>query len=791
MLPKNWDKEFEKEIYTEWKEKRVYAFKFRKNKKIYSIDTPPPYVNTPVHIGHIVSYTFMDMFARYRRMRGYAVLFPLGLDRNGLPIERAAEEAFNVRLYELPRSKALEFCKKILEAASLESVDSFLRTGISFNSWEIGTDIGQIYLTDSPSYRALTQETFIDLYERGLIYEENRITNWCPGCRTAIADAEVEYAEDEATWNYIIFEVKETGEKLIIGTTRPELVCTCAMVIFNPGDERYKHLEGKMAITPIYRKEVPIKSNPIADPTKGTGLVMMCSMGDLSDVRFFREQGLKPVIAITKEGKMNENAGFLNGLSVVEAKKAIIEKLKTEGLLVNQSKAKHRIPICERSKDPIEFIEMKEFYLKQIEFKQELLKLAHELNFYHPHSRKILIDWINSIAIDWPISRRRFYATEIPIWYCRNCGYALLAKRGEYVRPWLEPAPAKSCPKCGGEEFIGEERVFDTWFDSSITPLYILNWRRREEFFERAMSCTLRPQGKDIIRTWLYYTLLKCWLLTGKLIFKDVWINNMIVDTYGKKMSKSEGNIIDPKDLLNRFGAEPLRLWAATEGDLTTTDFKCSFEKINGEGKTINKLWNIARFVSSFEKAAKTKPLPLDKWILYELNQLVKIANECYEKYDFHKPAIKIKNFIWQTLASNYLELVKNRAYNSEGKFTQEEQAAAIFTLYSVLDVLLRLLAPIIPFVTYKLYKEIFGKDVHFTKFPKVKKVKTKILTSLLFEINSRIWKAKKERGLSLKAAISKALLPKALKSIENDLSAAHNIKEIEFGSLEDFKIEF
>ncbi|MGV8141549.1 MAG: class I tRNA ligase family protein, partial [Candidatus Woesearchaeota archaeon] len=562
LTDKNWTKEAEAEIYSEWKNSQRYKFNRDSKKKVYSIDTPPPYINTPVHIGQATTYVFMDMFARFNRMNGKEVLFPLGLDRNGLPIEMAAEKRYDIKLTNTDRKVFIERCKQMLEECSLESLDSFLRLGIGFNSWNKGNGIGEIYETDSPDYRSLTQDTFIDLWHKGLIYEDDRTNNWCPGCQTTIADAEIDYAELPAFFNDIKFKIKETGEDIIIGTTRPELICTCEMICYNPEDERYKYLEGKNAVTPLFNKVVPIKADPVAQMDKGTGLMMMCSFGDVTDIRFFRDNGLKATIAINKDGTLNEHAGQFKGMKAREAQKSIVMELDKQGLLVKQTKIKHRTPICERSKDPIEFIGMKEFYLKQLEFRNDMLKIAEKPNFYAPESRKILIDWINSVSIDWPISRRRYYATEIPLWYCQDCGYVYVPPKGKYYQPWKDKCPLTECPQCGSSGFRGEERVFDTWFDSSISPLYILKYSRDLEFFKHNPVCSLRPQGKEITRTWLYYTLLKDYLLTGKCIFDDVWINYHIVDENGKKMSKSAGNGIDPKDILDKFGAEPFRLWA-------------------------------------------------------------------------------------------------------------------------------------------------------------------------------------------------------------------------------------
>lgn len=790
LKKKRWNKELEKEVYTLWKEEETYRFMENGDKPVYSIDTPPPYVNTPVHIGQATTYVLMDMFARYRRMTGYNVLFPLGLDRNGLPIEMAVEKRFKIKLKDVSREEFIEKCHVVLEESALASTESFLRLGIGFNSWKLGTGIGEVYQTDSPDYRALTQGTFIDMWNKGLIYEAARINNYCPGCGTTIADAEIEYADLPTNFNEVIFRVKETGEEIIIGTTRPELICTCGMVIYNPADDRYQHLEGKTAISPLYNREIPIAPHPMADMEKGTGLVMMCSMGDTSDIRFFREMNLTPVIAINEDGRMNSEAGFLEGLSVAQAREKIIQKLKEKGLLVGQEKILHRTPICERSKDPIEFIAMPEFYVRQVEYKEDIKKLADRINFYAPSSKQILLNWINSISIDWPISRRRYYATEIPLWYCEACGEKILPPKGRYYRPWKEAPPIEACPKCGGRKFIGEERVFDTWFDSSISPLYILKYSRNDEFFNKNSPCTLRPQGKEIVRTWLYYTLLKDYLLTGKCIFRDVWINYHIVDEDGKKMSKSRGNVIDPKDILDKFGAEPFRLWAATEGNLDKTDFRCSFERIEGAGKTITKLWNIARFVSMFPYEGEEYELtPLDKWILHEVNELVKLAMDKYENYNFHEPAIRIKHFLWETFASHYMELVKNRAYNSDNSFSVEKQRGAVYTLNYCLDTILKLLAPILPMIAYKIYRELRGADIHFLEFPMPEEYESPFSTVEIEELNKRIWKAKKDHNVSLKDEVKAAVLPLKFKAIAEDIVGTHKIRNVSFG--EELKLDF
>lgn len=789
-----WLKDFEEPIRSSWRKEKAYKFDQKTRKPIFSIDTPPPYVNAPIHAGQATVYTIMDIIARFKRMRGFEVLFPLGLDRNGLPIEVATEREFKVSLSNTPREKFIGLCEKLLSKSTMESLETFYKLGHSYNSWNPGEKPGDVYYTDSESYRKLTQETFIDLWNSGMVYQSSRINNYCPGCRTTIADSEIEYKDLPTTFNYIKFKVKETGKDIIIATTRPELLCTCEMVLFNPKDDRYKNLEGKHAIIPIFNKVVPIKAHQYAKIESGTGLVMMCSFGDYTDIRFFREQNLKPIIAIDSDGKMNKNAGFLEGLAIREAREKIVAELKSKNLIEKQEKTIHRTPVCERSKDPMEFISMPEYYLKQLDIRPEIRKISDKIKFYAPESKQILLDWIESISMDWAISRRRYYATEVPLWYCK-CGEIIIPPKGRYYRPWKEKPPIQKCSKCGGKEFIGEERVFDTWFDSSISPLYIMGYHHDQEFFNKNVPCSLRPQGKEIVRTWLYYTLLRCYQLTKKPIFKNVWIHYHVLDEKGNKMSKSLGNVIDPLEIIEKFGAEPFRLWTVLEGNITKIDLRCSFERIEGSSKFLTKLWNVSRFVSMFPEKKVEKAANLtetDKWILKELDDLVGYALKEYEDFNFHGPVSRIKHFIWEIFASHYLELAKNRAYNHSGKFSKEEQESAWYTLNHVLDTLLLILAPVVPFITYKIYHDLRGKDVHSLSFPepdpKMSKMKLDFSAEELMELNSNIWKAKKDKLLSLKAEIRSAKIPEKFKKIEKDLKETHNIKEIKYGK--DFKIE-
>jgi valyl-tRNA synthetase len=782
---KNWSVEIEKNITESWKNSSDFKFNPSSKKKIYSIDTPPPYINSPIHMGHAVTYSFMDMFARYRRMKGFQVLFPLGLDRNGLPIEMGAEKKYNISAFKMSREEFIGYCEKLLKETSLESTDTFAKLGISFNSYKQNDEIGSVYLTDSPEYRALTQSTFIDLYKKGLIYEDARISNWDPKLRTTIADSEIDYKDIPSTFNDIKWKVKGSKEEIVIGTTRPELICACGMVIFNPKDSRYKHLEGKVAISPLFNKEVPIKSHPLAEIDKGTGLVMMCSAGDLSDIQFFREMKLTPRIAINQDGTMNDHAGFLKGLKVRLAREKIIETLKEKNLLVKQDQITHRTPISERSGAEIEFIEMPEFYLKQLDIKEEIRKISRKIDFYPEESRRILESWIDTIAIDWPISRRRFYATEVPLWYSNDL--IAIPKAGNYLRPWKEQPPKDSEVMKKGKvvgklkdfpesKWAGETRVLDTWFDSSISELYLTKYKSNPEFFKQAYPVTLRPQGKEIVRTWLYYTILRGYLETGKPCFKETWIHQHILDGKGIKMSKSLGNAIDPQEILREFGAEAMRFWSAIEGDLSKQDLSCSKEKIRAEIKTLNKLLNVSKFIQQFEVPKKVKLTKLDQLFLDYIENLTETIDKSYEEYDFYHPALKLRNFLWEIFASHYLEVIKNRAYNQDGKFNKEESDSAKATLHYILERMIILLHPIIPQITSVLAKE-YNLNLNDLEFPKAKHGKSKLeMIDKIMSFNSHVWKEKKDKNISLKEPITGIKIPKELSDFESDLKACHNL---------------
>jgi valyl-tRNA synthetase len=701
-----------------------------------------------------------------------------------MPIEVQAEKEFGVRMKETPRDKFIDFCHGLLDKYEDDILSISRRLGLSCNSLEPE----DVYRTDSPEYRRITQATFIQLWKMGLIYEDKRPNNYCTECGTTIADAEIEYEEIETSLNYLRFKIKGSSDEITIATTRPELLCACACVLVHPEDERYARVRGKTAIVPIYGKEVPILANPAAQREFGTGAAMICSYGDYTDVRLFRELELAPVEAIGYNGRMTEVAGELKGLRIEQARRKAIETLREKGILVKQEKATHRTPVCWRTKTPIEFIAMSELYLRQLDVSEELKRIVDTIEFHPPESRQILMGWLNSVSTDWPISRRRYYGTEIPLWYCLKCGKPVVPPPGNYYQPWRSPPPFNQCQHCGSKEgFKGEERTFDTWFDSGISQLQILRYLRDNEFFNKLFPCSIRPQGKDIVRTWCYYSILRTYQLLKKPAFKKVWISGHVMDHKGEKMSKSRGNVTWPAPLMDKYGADALRLWGCLEAKLGS-DIRYAEERLAGAHSFLTKLWNISKFVSSFPipHDKETELLSSDKWILAELNNMIKKATAGYEELDFNIPATVTRAFTWETFASHYIEMVKARAYNKGGTFSEKQQKGAWYTLHKCLETIIRTLSPICPFISEEINRELYSptETIHLQLFPKPREQWESPLTSvtsLIMAANSAIWKTKKDKKLPLNAPIKELRLPRELEPLKKDLKSMHNAENVDF----------
>ncbi|ABO09066.1 valine--tRNA ligase [Pyrobaculum calidifontis] len=780
-LPTRWDIRWEEELIATWEKEGRFKTKVRGDRPVFVIDTPPPYLssNRP-HIGQTASYAHFDMIARFLRMRGVDVVFPFYLDRNGLPIEVQVEKKYGIVAHEVPREQFIKLCKEELDRYEGEFVSSLRRWGLSFDYWPQGTD--------SPEYRRMTQKTFIDLWHRGLVYEAERPTPWCPRCRTALAEPEIEYKEEETYLNYIKFRVKETGEDIVIATTRPELLPATVAVIFHPEDDRYKRLEGLHAVVPPEGQVVPILPHRAANPKFGTGLVMISTFGDTRDLMIVNELKLPIRIVVDEAGRIKE--GRYAGLTVREARAKIVEDLKREGLLVKQERLVHNVPVCWRCKTPLEIIVTRELFIRQVEFKEKLVELAQRMEFKPPEYRQVLIDWIRSLELDWPVSRRRYYATEIPIWWCIKPNgerVPILPKGGEYYVPWRQEPPPEVKEQCKDGVLEGDTRVFDTWMDSSISWMYASGVTKEFNVFPKVYPHSImRPQGYDIIRTWLYYSLLRAFLLFGDIPFKYVRINGMGLDEKGEAMHKSKGNVIDLLAPVEKYGADAVRFWAAAAGKLGS-DYRYN-ENVIREGKEfVTKVWNIARFVTSFPKPQGTPSLtPVDKAILAKLYDVAKRAIAAYSDFDVYEPAHLLYNFIWHEFADHYIELAKSRAYNRGGEFAKEEQEAAIYTLHTVMAYSFKLLAPIMPFVTDKIWREVYGRSIHDEAIedpPEAWREGDAQLFDMVKAINSAVWRYKNRKGLSLADPLDRPLcVPEKALAASKDLKYTHKVPEVKAG---------
>jgi len=788
LKEKRWSIDREKELIELWEREGLNRFEYDPSRPTLIIDTPPPYLSGKPHVGQVASYIQIDMVARAYRMMGHNVLVPFYGDRNGLPVEIYVERTYGINPHEAAktpegRARFLELCRKRLDEVEQEFLSTWRMLGCSFEYWREGTD--------SPEYRTITQATFVELWRRGLIYEAERPVIWCPRCRTTLAEAELEYVEEEAELYYIRFPLKDGGD-VVIATTRPELLGACLVLAYNPEDERYKHLRGRKAIVPIYGYEVEIVEHPSVEPGFGTGLMMFCSYGDQTDVRVIRELGLRPRVIIDEEGRMKSEAGPIAGLSVREARKRIVELLREEGYLLKVERIRRRVPVCWRCSTPVEFIHTREYFLKQLEFREKLLEIVEQMKFYPPEHKRKLIDWINSLAMDWPISKTRYYATEIPVWRCRRCGAVLVPEPGRYYRPWIDPAPWDRCPKCGAprEELVGETKVFDTWFDSSISVLYasgITKYPHIHRLYLEGRAKALRPQGVDIIRTWLYYTILRIYQLLGRPAFDMVRLNGMGLDEKGQAMHKSKGNVIYPEPYVQKYGADAFRFWCAAASKLGS-DYRFSEQLIRTGALFANKLWNIARFVSSFPQVEIENPLPQDRAMLAKLNNLIERVRKSYEELDFYEPANEIYHFVWDIFASHYIELVKSRAYNFEGSFSEEEQRSAWYTLHTVLKSCLLLLAPIMPFITDYIWRKLYGngKTIHREKLPEPDprwRPEEAEAIDAVMEVNRGVWTYKKSRGMRLSEPLNAVLyIPQKAAPFTKDLRHLHRVAKIEIG---------
>lgn len=696
-----------------WKEWELYRFDPRSKKPIYSIDNPPRYASGSLHLGHAYGYTVIDFAARYHRLRGANVFFPLCFDVNGTPVEVKVEKEFKIKASEVPRQEFIKMCSEFAEKNISEMTHQFEILGESM-------DPSIYYQTDSKDYRKYTQISFLRMLEKGLVYKGNFPVNWCPRCETALADAEVVYGERDTTLNHIVFRLSGTDEPVIIATTRPELLCTCQLVAVHPEDKEKAHLIGKKLKTPVYGREVPVISDRKVDPSFGTGIVMICTIGDKDDLDWAMKYGLKLEKGIDEKGRMTELTGKYKGLTTTEAKEAILKDIKGAGLLVKQEHVQQNVGKCWRCDATIEFLRVPQWFLKTMQFKKEALEMADRIQWFPEFMKIRLVDWINSLAWDWVISRQRYFATPIPIWECEFCGRVVPAREKDcYVDPTIDKPPLKKCPECGGP-LRGARDVFDTWMDSSISPLYNSFWLRDEKKFSRLYPNSMRPQSHDIIRTWAYYTIIRELLLTGEKPWGHVMIHGFIMSPDGTPMHTSAGNVIDPVPLLQKYGGDAMRYYAAVCALGVDHAFK-EQELVRGS-RLSGKIWNVTKYVGGVcgeKKLRRTKNLrTIDRWIISRFCRTVKEVEECCDRYEFDRAMAACEDFLWHELADHYIELSKWRAYG-------KDDPAVKYTLATVSLGTLKMLSMFLPHVTEDAYQNFLkpqdgSVSIHASSWPEM-----------------------------------------------------------------------
>ena len=809
-----------------WEQSGVYRFdEAATREQIYSIDTPPPTASGSLHVGHVFSYTHTDVVARFQRMLGKEVFYPMGWDDNGLPTERRVQNYYGVRCDpslpyqpnftppqtggdnksskasdQLPisRQNFIELCEKLTEEDEKAFENLWRNLGLS-------VDWSQTYRTISKEAQRVSQQAFLNNLRRGEAYVSLAPTLWDVTFRTAVAQAELEDREMPGAYHKVGFDGPDG--KIFIETTRPELIPACVALVAHPDDDRYKKYFGKTAKTPLFGVEVPIVSHRLAQIEKGTGIAMICTFGDVTDVVWWRELKLetRPILGfdgrILQEGPAAVLAGpgkalyeELIGKTVFSAKERIVEALKESGDLVGDPRPiTHPVKFFEKGDKPLEIVSTRQWYIKNGGSDQALSKrlidLGKEMNFHPSFMRVRLEDWINGLNGDWLISRQRFFGVPIPVWYqldeSGNPNYESPILPSDQALPI---DPSSDVPigfsedqrgKPGG--FIGELDIMDTWATSSLTPQLAGGWPIDEKRFKNVFPYDLRPQGQDIIRTWLFSTLLRSQLEHGGLPWKNAAISGWILDPDRKKMSKSKGNVVVPNELLENHGSDAVRYWAASARLGTDAAFDEGQMKI-GRRLAI-KLLNAARFALSFEMPQGVTEVTeeIDLSMLASLSDVVRTATDAFASYDHTKALETAESFFW-TFTDDYLELVKDRAYGAQ--FSDQERGSAVLALRSALSVLVRLFAPFLPFASEEVWSWWQEGSVHQAAWPTVDELKgsTPNLMGLTSEALILIRKSKSDLKLSMKAEIAQLKLkaPSLMKSVAKDLQSVGNIAELE-----------
>jgi valyl-tRNA synthetase len=766
-----------------WEKNKIYKFDPKAKGEIFSVDTPPPYVSADhLHAGHVMSYAQAEFVVRFKRMQGYNVYYPMGFDDNGLPTERFVEKKYKINKNKISRSDFIKLCLKETEKGIQNYRNFWTMLGIS-------VDWTKKYSTINDHCRKISQWSFIDLYKKNKIYKAKKPILWCTTCQTAIAQADLESEEKESQLVYIKAKA-ETGEEITFSTTRPELLPAVMGISVHPNDKRYKKLIGQKIIMPLTKKSVILTADEATDMKYGSGVVYYCSYGGGECIEWLeRHPEAETTQLILPYGKLSTEAGAYAGLKVLDARQKIIEDLEKIGAIEKIEAIRHAVSVHERCGTDVEYVESEQWFIKLLDKKKEFLKRGQELKWFPATMKRNYDDWVKNLKWDWCISRQRYFGVPFPVWYCEKCREIILPEEKDLpVDPTEDNPRIKECPKCKSKIFLPEEDVLDTWMTSSLTPEIAQKLVSEKSAQEKLYPSSLRPQAHEIIRTWLFYTIVKSHYHHNSLPFRDAMISGHGLDEQGRKISKRLGNYIPPEKLIEEYGADAMRYWAT--GAMLGQNLRFSLDEVKMGRKTTTKLWNAARFmamnVKKVELFKATDAIePADAWIMNELNKTITKATKAFENYAYAKAKEEIDAFFWSKFADYYVEFVKYRFFGDDEKSKKIGEK----TIATVFFNIVKLYAPIMPFVTEEIFQTYFKhldkvKSIHISQWPEeIKLKKSPDISDFASAIKAvdEIRKYKTKNGLSLGAEIESIKLKTKtnLKKYRFFLKNVGRVKEI------------